>query len=84
MADHVALAEAGLLLAGLGALLAGMVTDLGIKLRKLVSWNRRGVSGGPIVLADRTRLRVLSTMVSCFFASSAAAGWSPAIRAPAE
>ena len=50
----------------------GVVTDIGIELGKLVYWNNgRGTAAGR-VLADRRRLRLLSTLVGCFFAGGIA------------
>ena len=50
----------------------GVVTDIGIELGKLVYWTSgRGAAAGR-VLADRRRLRLLSTLVGCFFAGGIA------------
>ncbi|WP_059411733.1 DUF1275 domain-containing transporter [Cupriavidus basilensis] len=46
----------------------GMVTDIGIELGKLFYWNATGaVAGKPVVLANRSRLRMLATLVGLFF-----------------
>jgi hypothetical protein len=48
----------------------GIVTDLGIELGKLVYWNAD--RDQPKVLANRERLRVLGTLLFCFFAGGVA------------
>lgn len=48
----------------------GIVTDLGIELGKLIYWNRSGPSAGPAVRADRQRLKILASLLSCFFMGS--------------
>jgi len=45
----------------------GIVTDLGIELGKLMYWNGAQSSVHPRIVADRSRLRMLALMVSCFF-----------------
>ncbi len=45
----------------------GIITDIGIELGKLVYWNRPDSPGQPNVLANRRRLRMLSTMALSFF-----------------
>jgi uncharacterized membrane protein YoaK (UPF0700 family) len=45
--------------------MTGIVTDLGIELGKLAYWNRD--TRAPHVLADRARLRLLATLLLCFF-----------------
>lgn len=45
----------------------GIVTDLGIELGKLVYWNASSAHPLPPVRADRSRLRVLSSLLACFF-----------------
>ena len=45
----------------------GMVTDIGIELGKLVYWNRRRTALRPDVLANRERIKVLTTLVASFF-----------------
>jgi len=47
--------------------LTGIVTDLGIELGKLVYWNAPGAGALPAVRADRGRLRLLGTLLACFF-----------------
>jgi uncharacterized membrane protein YoaK (UPF0700 family) len=48
----------------------GIVTDLGIELGKLLYWNADHAL--PKVLASRERLRVLGTLLACFFAGGVA------------
>jgi uncharacterized membrane protein YoaK (UPF0700 family) len=46
----------------------GMVTDIGIELGKLFYWNRTASdSARPAVLANRTKIKLLSLLVSLFF-----------------
>jgi len=45
----------------------GIITDIGIELGKLAYWNRHAPLGRPAVLANRPRLRMLSTMALSFF-----------------
>ena len=45
----------------------GIITDLGIELGKLSYWNSSRVTSLPTVRADRGRLRVLSSLLACFF-----------------
>ena len=45
----------------------GVVTDIGIELGKLLYWNRTPMAHGGDVVGDRRRLRVLCTLVCCFF-----------------
>jgi uncharacterized membrane protein YoaK (UPF0700 family) len=48
--------------------ITGMVTDIGIELGKLVYWNRlEPGSKQPDVIADRAKLRLLTTLVMLFF-----------------
>jgi uncharacterized membrane protein YkvA (DUF1232 family)/uncharacterized membrane protein YoaK (UPF0700 family) len=48
--------------------ITGMVTDIGIELGKLFYWNLpKANATRPIVLADRSKLRVLVTLVALFF-----------------
>jgi uncharacterized membrane protein YoaK (UPF0700 family) len=47
--------------------LTGTVTDLGIELGKLLYWNRGQARVGERVVANRSRLRVLSMLVLSFF-----------------
>ncbi|MBL8525784.1 MAG: DUF1275 domain-containing protein [Betaproteobacteria bacterium] len=47
--------------------ITGVVTDIGIELGKLFYWNRRAGPAQPGVMANRERLRVLTTLVACFF-----------------
>jgi uncharacterized membrane protein YoaK (UPF0700 family) len=45
----------------------GVITDIGIELGKLFYWNRQSPEVHPDVVANRERLRVLTTLVGCFF-----------------
>jgi uncharacterized membrane protein YoaK (UPF0700 family) len=46
----------------------GMVTDLGIEFGKLVYWNRdRSNGAAAVVMADRTKLRLLAGLLGSFF-----------------
>jgi uncharacterized membrane protein YoaK (UPF0700 family) len=45
----------------------GLVTDIGIEIGKLLYWNRNPAAAGPIVLANRQRLRILVSLVAAFF-----------------
>jgi uncharacterized membrane protein YoaK (UPF0700 family) len=45
----------------------GIITDIGIELGKLVYWNRHELPGQPEVMANRPRLRLLSTLALSFF-----------------
>lgn len=45
----------------------GIVTDIGIELGKLFYWNRHKDDLGPAVMADRDRLRLLSSLAGSFF-----------------
>lgn len=45
----------------------GIITDIGIELGKLLYWNRHTRPGQPEVLANRSRLRVLSILALSFF-----------------
>ncbi|GAB7542429.1 DUF1275 domain-containing transporter [Cupriavidus sp. 8B] len=48
--------------------ITGMVTDIGIELGKLFYWNlARSDEAGPLVLANRPRLRTLAMLVALFF-----------------
>ena len=47
--------------------MTGVITDIGIELGKLAYWNRTNPPGQPAVLADRARLKVLLSLVGCFF-----------------
>ena len=47
--------------------LTGIVTDIGIEMGKLFYWNVQDSSDRPKVLADRVRLKVLSTLLASFF-----------------
>jgi len=44
-----------------------IVTDIGIELGKCVYVNRHEITGPPPVLADRSRLRLLTMLLSAFF-----------------
>lgn len=46
----------------------GMVTDIGIELGKLFYWNYANPAGTRKVMADRSKLKLLSTLVCLFFA----------------
>lgn len=46
--------------------LTGIITDLGIELGKLIYWNRQSRPGTNRVVADRDRIRTLSTLVLSF------------------
>jgi uncharacterized membrane protein YoaK (UPF0700 family) len=49
--------------------LTGMVTDIGIELGKLFYWNTaKHDASRPLVLANRPKLRILTILVSLFFA----------------
>ena len=50
----------------------GIVTDLGIELGKLVYWNASSAPSLPTVRADRSRLRLLSSLLACFFVGGVA------------
>lgn len=45
----------------------GIVTDLGIELGKLVYWNAPSAAALPEVRADRSHLRLLISLLACFF-----------------
>ncbi len=45
----------------------GVVTDIGIELGKLFYWNRQSSETHPHVIANRSRLRTLASLVGCFF-----------------
>lgn len=45
----------------------GIITDLGIELGKLFYWNAPSTPTQSPVRADRTRLRMLATLLACFF-----------------
>ncbi len=45
----------------------GIVTDIGIERGKLFYWNRHKDDLGPAVMADRDRLRLLSSLAGSFF-----------------
>lgn len=45
----------------------GIVTDIGIELGTYVYVNRHETAGGPRVLADRKRLRLLTMLLTAFF-----------------
>ena len=50
--------------------MTGVVTDIGIELGKLMYWNRTERPGQLPVAADLARLRLLSMLVSSFFAGA--------------
>ena len=52
--------------------ITGVVTDIGIELGKLLYWNKDPQAIGGKVTADRRRLRLLTTLVGCFFAGGLA------------
>lgn len=45
----------------------GIVTDIGIELGKLFYWNRSSQPDRPMVLADREKLKLLSSLIFMFF-----------------
>jgi len=45
----------------------GIVTDIGIELGKLFYWNRSRRPDGTMVLADRKKLKLLSSLIGVFF-----------------
>ena len=46
----------------------GIVTDIGIELGKLLYWNRSTRRpDGPMVLGDRKKLKLLSSLIGMFF-----------------
>lgn len=47
--------------------LTGIITDIGIELGKLFYWNAPGMQHKPKIDANHARLRLLVTMVCCFF-----------------
>jgi len=52
--------------------ITGVVTDIGIELGKLAYWNASAMPGQPGVRANRSRLKILTTMAVCFFVGSVA------------
>jgi uncharacterized membrane protein YoaK (UPF0700 family) len=52
--------------------MTGIVTDIGIELGKLLYWNADGGAKHPKVLANRSRLGVLSMLLLCFFVGGVA------------
>jgi uncharacterized membrane protein YoaK (UPF0700 family) len=52
--------------------MTGIVTDIGIELGKLTYWNRGGDVAASLVLADRAKLLLLASLLSCFFAGGVA------------
>ena len=46
--------------------ITGLVTDIGIELGRLVYWNRTREATAPLVRANRTRLRVLGSLIFSF------------------
>ena len=55
--------------------ITGMVTDIGIELGKLLYWNQPAHGDQAPVRANRTRLRLLSTLVGFFFVGSIVGAW---------
>jgi uncharacterized membrane protein YoaK (UPF0700 family) len=52
--------------------ITGMVTDIGIELGKLFYWNGGGAHlGKPAVIGNRTKIRLLATLIGLFFAGGA-------------
>jgi len=47
--------------------ITGIVTDIGIELGKLLYWNPIALGDQPRVLANRSRLKVLTTLIGFFF-----------------
>ena len=45
----------------------GIVTDLGIELGRMAYWNRSERGDAARVMADRVRLRLLASLLGCFF-----------------
>jgi uncharacterized membrane protein YoaK (UPF0700 family) len=45
----------------------GIITDMGIQLGRMAYWNAPSRSGQPKVEADAGRLRMLTTLLVCFF-----------------
>ena len=52
--------------------ITGMITDIGIELGKLVYMNRRSANEVPPVVADRERMRILSSLLLAFFGGGVA------------
>jgi len=52
--------------------ITGVVTDIGIELGKLAYWNGQPVPDQPDVRANRTRLKILATLATCFFVGGVA------------
>lgn len=52
--------------------MTGIVTDIGIELGKLFYWNADSTNPQPKVTANRERLRVLCTLLLCFFGGGVA------------
>ena len=46
--------------------ITGLVTDIGIELGRLVYWNRTQGATAPLVRANRTKLRVLGSLIFSF------------------
>ena len=46
--------------------ITGLVTDIGIELGRLVYWNRTKEANAPLVRANRTKLRVLGSLIFSF------------------
>ena len=46
--------------------ITGLVTDIGIELGRLVYWNRTQEATAPLVRANRTKLRVLGSLIFSF------------------
>ena len=49
------------------AFVAGIVTDIGLELGKLLYSNRTKIAGEPPVMADRARLALLAMLLAAFF-----------------
>lgn len=57
----------------------GIVTDIGIELGKLFYWNRDPTLPGRAVLADRAKLRLLSSLLAAFFGGGVAGAFGFAL-----
>ncbi|WP_160119998.1 YoaK family protein [Rhodovarius lipocyclicus] len=61
--------------------MTGIVTDIGIELGKLFYWNRHQGGSGPHphVRADRAKLRLLASLLGCFFGGGVLGAWGFAL-----
>jgi uncharacterized membrane protein YoaK (UPF0700 family) len=55
--------------------MTGIVTDIGIELGKLGYWNRHGGAAGGRVLADRSKLALLVSLLGVFFLGGVLGAW---------